>query len=116
MKKLSLNLPLLFLLLVAAGCSTTLPMKNIPLYWDAGKVGAIKSYTESDDTELIEKDKWDEFRKQTVAMSYDDFAWIQNSIQKMCFELKSFCKKEEQKKIAAYINRIERVARIRRRK
>lgn len=109
MKRLSrISLPLLVSWAVS-GCSTV-PIKNIPLYWPVGPDGAVITHTLTDDEGRMAKPEWEEFSRGTVCQTYDDFAWLRGTIEKLCSEHKRLCKAEVKERIAAVSRRTHAAA------
>lgn len=109
MRKLSrISLPLL-VSLVSSACSSV-PIKDIPLYWPVGPDGAVITHTLTDEEGRMGKPEWEEFSRSTVCQTYDDFAWLRGTIEKLCSEHKRLCKVEVQERIAAISRRTRATA------
>lgn len=110
MKKLSLLLLTVFVLLANSACSS-IPIRDITLYWPMGDDGAVVTHTLTDEESRMTKAEWDAKSREVVAMSYEDFALnVRAVIEKLCSEHKTLCKKDEADKKVADFSRRTRLA------
>ena len=116
MQKQSLTLLIGFVLLGSLGCSS-IPIRDITLYWPVGVDGAVVTHTLTDSTDTLTKEAWDLQSTQSVCMSYDAFALdVRAVIEKLCSEHKTLCQKEVAKKVDAFSMRTRFAARKTKRK
>lgn len=110
MKKLSWSSVLAFVLLASSACSTV-PIRDITLYWPMGADGAAVTHTLKDDEAVLTKEDWEALSRQSVCMSYDAFAMdVRAVIEKLCSEHKALCKKEIEEKVQGFSMRTRRAA------
>lgn len=64
----------------------------------------------------MSKADWDEVSRSVVCESYDDFAWLRATIEKLCSDHPGMCQAEVKQRIARFNARASAVeARLRRR-
>lgn len=116
MKKHSLSLLLGFVLLGSSGCNS-IPIRDITLYWPSGPDGAMVTHTLTDSTDVMSKEAWDVKSRETVCMTYDDFALnVRAVIEKLCSEHRALCRKEIAEKVDGFSMRTRFAARKAKRK
>lgn len=78
------------------------------MYLDVGNDGAIVTHTLTDTSYDINKTEWDAKRYGMVCTSMDDFGYMKSTIEKLCSEHRALCRVEEQAKMLAVFERIEK--------
>lgn len=87
-------------------------IRDVALYFDAGDSGAVMTRIISGGDNRIPKEEWDVIRRETVALTYNDFGWVKSTIIKLCSENKKLC---EEEKLQSFASRSERIlSRLRR--
>ncbi len=101
------NSALLAWISVVLSCAK-ITIKDIPLYWDAGTDGAITTHLLSEQTSDVAKATWDIQRFGYVCVSPDDFAWLRETLEKLCVASDVACGTDEKRSMKAFFQRSDR--------